>query len=223
MENRNNDIYAKEADIFYRAKYWRPDEEYLTNKYFQPGKKLLVLGVGAGRTLKPLYKKGYRITAIDIVPEMVAAAKKRIGNLPIKIIQMDATDLKFSDKSFDYIFFPFHGIDCIYPDIYKCIKETQRVLRDDGIFIFNSHNKYYLKNLKKFFAGKYLQDKNGLILYRTGLRDFFKLKRYFKKVKIKQRISLLPWSKANWKDMCYKLLPFLNKSTYFICKEPKRK
>lgn len=214
-----NKKYFSEKVKEYEVSYLRDDEKYLADKYFKKGGNILVLGCGAGRTLTPLYESGLNITAIDIVPKMVEASKKRIVGLPINIIEMDATDLKFEDDSFDYVFFPFHGIDCIYPDIYKCVKEVARVLKSDGVFIFNSHNRFFLKTLTNIFSGKYA-DYYGVVVYRSTLFDYFCLKRYFEKVKIKQRISMQKWENSNWKDICYKIFPILNKSTYFICQNP---
>lgn len=222
MENKNKEIFASQADKFFKDNYWRCDEEFLTNEYFEAGKSILVLGCGGGRTLPHLYKKGLKITAIDIVPEMVKKAKEKTKGLNIQILEMDATDLKFNDSSFDYVFFPFHGIDYIYPDIYKCVGEVAHVLKTDGIFIFNSHNRFFLKTLHRFFDGRY-SDYDGLITYRATLFDYLKLKKYFKKVYFKFRIALHPLKKCNWKDILYKIFPFFDRSIYFICQFPKNK
>src|SRR3989339_506486 len=197
MIKNNFDIYTKQADIYGKADYWRSDEEFLVNKYFNPqkGRKLLVLGCGGGRTLPYLQEKGFDITAIDIVPKMVEAAQKKVQGLNIKVLEMDATNLKFDNESFDYVFFPFHGLGCIYPNIYRAVSEAERVLKKDGLAIFNLHNRFFLRGIYK------------------------KFKKYFKKVIISYRISMLPWKHANWKDVCYKLIPILDKSMYFICKK----
>jgi ubiquinone/menaquinone biosynthesis C-methylase UbiE len=222
MENKNKEIFALQADKYFKDDYWRYDEEYLANRYFKLGGSILVLGCGGGRTLSYLHKKGLKITAIDIVPEMVEKAKEKTRGMDVSVLEMDATDLKFKDSSFDYVFFPFHGIDCIYPDIYKCVKEAARVLRPEGIFIFNSHNRLSLKALCQFFDGKY-SDYGGLILYRAGISDLFRLKKYFKKVQFKYRISMQPLKKSNWKDVIYKIFPIFDRSVYFICLSPKNK
>jgi len=214
--------YFKDRVGDYEKFYFRDDEEYLVNKYFtKKNGEVLVLGCGAGRTLPPLFKKGLKITAIDIVPEMVAACKDKMRGLPINILEDDATDLKFSNEQFDYVFFPFHGIDCVSPHRYKSVMEAARVLKKDGIFIFNSHNRFFLKRLHKFFRGK-TDDYHGAILYRTTPFEFFKLKKYFNKVNIKYRISMQKKEHSNWKDYCYKLMPFLSISIYFICFKPKK-
>ncbi|MDD5749179.1 MAG: class I SAM-dependent methyltransferase [Patescibacteria group bacterium] len=223
MIEQNRKIFAQQAADYDKQDYWRFDEEFLIEKYFKDKKaKLLVLGCGAGRTLLPLYKKGFDITAIDIVPEMVEKSAAKIKGMNIKILEMDATDLKFEDNSFDYVFFPFHGIDCIYPDIYQCVSEARRVLKPGGAFIFNSHNIFFIKRINFLFSGRYA-DYQGIKLYRMAWFDsLLGLKKYFEKVKIIYRISLQPWRGSNWKDMVYKILPFFSKSIYFICTQPRK-
>src|SRR3989339_166031 len=194
MIKNNFDIYTKQADIYGKADYWRSDEEFLVNKYFNPqkGRKLLVLGCGGGRTLPYLQEK---------------------------VLEMDATNLKFDNESFDYVFFPFHGLGCIYPNIYRAVSEAERVLKKDGLAIFNLHNRFFLRGIYKKFYKKYAKDSYGILVYGATPLDFFKFKKYFKKVIISYRISMLPWKHANWKDVCYKLIPILDKSMYFICKK----
>lgn len=206
----------------YKRSYWRADEQYIVDHVFtKKDASLLTLGCGGGRTLPRLHQEGYDLTAIDLVPEMVASAREKMRGTNVSVEVMDATALTYPDARFDYVFFPFHGIDCVEPSIYDAVVEAARVLKDDGVFVFNSHNRLYFKALHRLFAGAY-QEYEGLTVYRATPWDQVRLKRYFHSVRMVQRISLLPWKKANWKDKVYKLLPWFNKSTYFICSRPRR-
>lgn len=201
----------------YKIYYLRPDEEYLINKYFK-GKTVLVLGCGAGRTLIPLHQMGYQVIGIDITPKMVQVAKQQVAHLPIKVLKMDACDLKFPANSFDIVFFPLNSIGCIYPDIYQSILEARRVMKPNGLFIFSTHNRFHLKALPGFFAGAYAKY-YGVYVYRTTPLDFWKIKKMFNKVEIIPRNSITnTWQKASWKERVYKLLPFFDTTTYFIAK-----
>lgn len=212
---QNKKLYAAQAKDYAEVSYWGHDENQLAKKYFRKG-KLLVLGCGAGRTLKPLIDMGFMVTAIDIVPEMVAKAREKMNEYDIEIFEMDAASLMFDSNSFDTVFFPFHGIDYVSPDIYAAVTEARRVMKPDGVFIFSSHNRLYLKKLHRFFKGKY-DDYEGLKTYRTDPLDILRLRKYFKKVIVIQKINFVKKENANWKDRLYQLLPWLNKTTYFIC------
>lgn len=79
-----------------------------------------------------------QVTAVDIDPEMVAAAKGRWQRSPhglkdIDFAIADATRLPFGDAQFDIVFnfAVFHHI----PDWQIAIEEVARVLKPDGFFV----------------------------------------------------------------------------------------
>jgi ubiquinone/menaquinone biosynthesis C-methylase UbiE len=216
----NKDVYAAEVDK-YKVDYWRSDEENVVNRFFpNHAANMLVLGCGAGRTLPYLARKGYMITAVDNVPGMVEAAKEKMRGSEVIVVEMDATKLSFPDASFDYVFFPFHGIDYIHPDIYVVVQEVRRVLKKDGVFVYSSHNRTYLKQLKIFFQGAYA-DYKGLLTYRALVTDVFQLRKYFKKVCVTGRIALQDRTSLSGKDWLYYCLPWFDKTLYFIGKFPR--
>lgn len=130
------------AEKTYRVYGLKDAEATLIKKYFiKVGARILDLGCGYGRTTKPLYKAGFEVIGIDIAPKMIEAAQQ--DNPQIKFLVMSATDLRFPDNSFDYLFFSFNGLDYIYPEErrFLALKEASRVLKPDGLFILSSHNK----------------------------------------------------------------------------------
>jgi ubiquinone/menaquinone biosynthesis C-methylase UbiE len=71
---------------------------------------------------------------------MLKAARVRVQGTPI--IGMSATQLEFTNASFDTVLFSFNGIDCIYPvaERRKVFSEVKRVLIQQRFFYFSSHN-----------------------------------------------------------------------------------
>jgi SAM-dependent methyltransferase len=111
-------------------------------------KRLLDIGVGAGRTTGPLLEISRDYTAIDIAPEMAMKTQNRFGLDSVWCC--DARDMRrFADSSFDFALFSWQGIDYVnYPERRRVLNEVARVLDSGGIFVFSSHNRNF-RNLGK--------------------------------------------------------------------------
>ena len=137
-------------------------EKYFFNKYFTKKKaRLLDVGCGTGRTTIPLFKKGFKVVGIDLVPEMIITAKKIAKKKKLKINYEigDATNIKFKDNSFDYVLFSNQG----WPQIpgrenrFKALKEIYRVLKKDGIFIFSTNSRTFNRKFALFWIKKWIR------------------------------------------------------------------
>jgi ubiquinone/menaquinone biosynthesis C-methylase UbiE len=131
-------------------------EKYVINKYFDKDKSILDVGCGAGRTTFNLYEMGYRnIIALDLTPEMISAAKtiNKEKQTNIEFVVGDATDLNFEDNFFDQALFSFNGLMQIpeRKNRIKALKEIKRVLTENGIFIFTTHDRENNENFKEFW------------------------------------------------------------------------
>lgn len=103
----------------------------------EPGKRMLDIGIGGGRTTGLMKDKG-RYVGIDYTPEMVEAAR---GNHPgTDIRHMDARDLSaFETGSFDIVSFSYNGIDSVdQPGRAAIMREAARVLAPGGLFVFST-------------------------------------------------------------------------------------
>ena len=134
---------------------WK-SEEYVIDKYFDKDKSILDVGCGAGRTTFNLYEMGYKnIIGLDLTPEMISAAKtiNKEKKTEIEFIVGDATDLNFEDNSFDQALFSFNGLMQIpeRKNRIKALREIKRVLTENGIFIFTTHDRENNENFKEFW------------------------------------------------------------------------
>lgn len=98
--------------------------------------KTLDLGVGTGLNI-PYYPSGMEVVGVDLSDGMLQRADTRAANIgaKVKLFQMDATDLKFADGTFDSVVSTF--LFCVLPNETqpKTIDEVHRILAPSGKLI----------------------------------------------------------------------------------------
>jgi SAM-dependent methyltransferase len=108
---------------------------------YSKGKRILDLGVGAGRTVPALRALSEHYVGVDYVPEMVARCRDRFPNVRFEVA--DARSLTaFNDRSFDLIVFACNGISMVeHEGRLAILKEVRRLLAPGGHFIFSTYNR----------------------------------------------------------------------------------
>jgi phosphatidylethanolamine/phosphatidyl-N-methylethanolamine N-methyltransferase len=105
----------------------------------RPGATILEVGVGTGINAT-LYPPECQVTGIDFSASMLEVAHERLERKGIKsmrLLQMDAADLKFADDSFDIVYAPY--LISVVPDPIQVAREMRRVCRPDGRIVFLNH------------------------------------------------------------------------------------
>lgn len=113
-----------------------------------PRAKVLEVGVGTGLSLDA-YPEHAQVVGIDLAPEMLDRAEEKLrqhGWRHIKLLEMDALQLKFENDSFDYVT-AFHVVSVV-PDARRLMAEVLRVLRPGGKLAIVNH----FRSSNRFFA-----------------------------------------------------------------------
>ena len=127
---------------FYDAAYShrREDVNLIVEWADRVGSPVLELAAGTGRLAIPLLDKGHTYTGLDLSPDYVVQAKKKLKmyGLQATIIQGDMRNFNL-DKPFNFIFIGFNSILHLISDndIYSCYKCVYEHLTDEGIFLID--------------------------------------------------------------------------------------
>ena len=103
------------------------------------GDQILEVGVGTGINAG-LYPTDCAVTGIDLSSSMLEKARERvarkgIGNM--RLLEMDAADIRFADGTFDIVYAPY--LISVVPDPVAVACEMRRVCRPGGRIIFLNH------------------------------------------------------------------------------------
>lgn len=102
--------------------------------------RVLEVGVGTGLSL-PDYKPHREVVGIDLSPEMLEKARERVDQGRLDHVtglhEMDASDLKFPDGSFDTVVAMF--VMTVVPDPEKVMRELARVVKPGGEVLLVNH------------------------------------------------------------------------------------
>ena len=118
--------------------------------------KLVVdLGCGSGEGLVPLRRRGARVIGIDISPDLIAIAHKRLQKYEVdaELRVGSAYETHLPDESVDVVFC-MAVLHHLQLDLVK--KEIRRILKPQGLFIFKEPIRFSwtIKQLRRLFPTK---------------------------------------------------------------------
>ncbi|MEH7883040.1 class I SAM-dependent methyltransferase [Bacillus sp. JJ1609] len=122
--------------IFDAGPFSRAREKLFNDVQFQPGDRILFVGVGTGVDINRLPDEKLSVTAIDYSEDMLQKAQQKFSDSDIEFLKMDAQQLDFLSESFDYVVGSL--ILSVVPDSNRAFEEMARVCRINGtILIFD--------------------------------------------------------------------------------------
>ena len=132
-------IYARFFDL--QVKYYNETIEKVKDEIdITQYKTVLDIGCGTGALSYVLYKKGLKVTGIDIAEKMVEKSKEKLQDTDVEIYHVDPNkEFPFPDKSFDIVISSYvaHGLK--EDQRIKLYKEASRLAREK--VIFHDYNK----------------------------------------------------------------------------------
>lgn len=123
---------------------------------------VLEVGVGTGKNLR-YYPPDCTVTGIDFSPNMLARAKKKLGEskAAVTLLEMDAQAMTFPDNTFDTVVATC--VFCSVPDAVLGLQEIRRVCKPDGRVLLLEHMR-----IDKPVIGPLMDALNPLVVRMVG-------------------------------------------------------
>ncbi len=131
----NNKFFGKWAWLYDCEKYFlfpirRKAAKLLDLKFLQT---VLDVATGTGAQAYEFAKLGYNVIGVDLSPEMLLQAKKKLRpSLNLKFVEADGTNLPFKDNSFDASSISLGLHDMPFNIGTQVLKEMKRVTKGNG-------------------------------------------------------------------------------------------
>jgi len=100
--------------------------------HLRAGDSVLLVGCGTGADFEFIPRE-VEVTAVDLTPAMLQRAAAKIGDRRIRLLEMDAMDLRFPDNTFDNTV--LHLILAVVPDPVRTLQEAERVTKPGGFLV----------------------------------------------------------------------------------------
>jgi phosphatidylethanolamine/phosphatidyl-N-methylethanolamine N-methyltransferase len=142
IEAHESKLYSEFAPLYdkvFGKIFYNRLERVIEDLNIPPGAKVLEVGAGTGTSF-PAYPNHCEITGIDLAPDMLARARKKIEENSwshLQVMEMNALALEFPDNTFDYVM-AFHVVTVV-PDPVRMIVEAQRVCKPGGKIVIVNH------------------------------------------------------------------------------------
>src|SRR5262245_33384291 len=156
------DLLAPFYDEFtsgYPHEEWLADLERLALEHELPGRTVLDVACGTGKSALPLATRGYEVSACDISPAMVRRARQRLGHRARRVFAADMRRLPACGR-FDLITCLDDALNYLLEpgDLHAALASMRRALRPGGLLVFDVNS---LSTYRATFAMQFEREGRG--------------------------------------------------------------
>ena len=166
------DAYERLAPVYdvltagYDYETWLSGLEDLALQHGLPGRRVLDVGCGTGKSFEPLLERGYEIMACDLSPAMVAAAREKAEGRGVHVFVADMTRLP-ELPAVDWVTCLDDAVNYLLgdDDLAMALSGMRRALRPGGLVTFDVNT---LRTYRSDFASEYWHDGSGAFICFRG-------------------------------------------------------
>lgn len=131
-----------------------------------PGRRLLDVGCGTGKSFIPMLERGYEVTACDISPSMVEIAREKVGDR-VELHVADMRDLPVFGE-FDLVFCVDDAVNYLLgvEELVQALTGMRRNLGPGGLLMFDVNT---LEAYQTFFAEEVVVERDSRRMTWKGL------------------------------------------------------
>jgi SAM-dependent methyltransferase len=169
-----------------------------------PGRRVLEVGCGAGVDLARFAKGQAIVTGVDIAPSAIELARANFDQQGLRgeFHVADGERLPFPDLSFDLVY--AHGVVQYTANPRRLVDECRRVLKSDGLAIFQVYNRLSWLNALSKVMKVGLEHDDAPVLLKFSISELKHLLSGFRSVRIvPERFPVKSRLHGGWKGAVY--------------------
>lgn len=168
------------------------------------GKRVLEVGCGAGTDLVRFARGGAIVTGVDAAASAIELARSNFAQhgLAADLRVAGGEALPFADEAFDLVY--AHGVVQYAADDRALVAEAHRVLKQDGLAIFQVYNRVSWLNALSKLMKVGLEHDDAPVLRKYSIGEFRSLLAAFDDVRIEpERFPVKSRLHGGWKGAMY--------------------
>ena len=169
IENHHDAMVAAYDDEAEASGWFGPEVAFgLAYTYVHPGQSILDIGIGTGLGSVLFDKAGLKVHGMDVSPKMLDACRNK-GFTALQLHDLSNPPYPYESESMDHAVCA--GVLNFFSDLSPVFKETARILRKEGLFVFVVGDRVETEDHEIKVVPKHTKSEKTIVMYRYSLKQ----------------------------------------------------